>query len=61
MVVYFNKKDLIQFGNYLLSDERTELVMSRPQKRDDEKRESLKLVSHADIENFLEKKKNKKS
>lgn len=61
MVVYFNKKDLIQFGNYLLSDERTELVMSHPQKRDDEKRESLKLVSYADIENFLEKKKNKKS
>lgn len=58
MVVYFNKKDLVDFGNYLLSDERKELQESHPYPL--EPIESvLKKVSHADIENFLENKKKK--
>lgn len=61
MVLYFNKKDLIKFGNYLLSDERKELIFSHPDKSIEGKEEALKTVSHADFENFLEKKKNKKS
>lgn len=50
MVTYFNKSDLVKFGEYLLSDERTELVLSHPEGRTIE---DLKRVSHADVENFL--------
>lgn len=54
MVTYFNKTDLVKFGNYLLSEERKELIMSHPEKSDELKLESLKSVSHADIENFMD-------
>ena len=46
MVTYFNKKDLVRFGNYLLSDERKKKII-----HDD----NFKKVTNADIENFLEK------
>ena len=55
MVLYFNKKDLIKFGNYLLSDERKELIFSHPDKSIDAKGEALKTVSRADFENFMKK------
>jgi len=62
MVTYFNKKDLVSFGNYLLSDERKENFqtafdenvkngMSFPMSVE----ESLKSVHHADICNWIEK------
>lgn len=52
MVVYFNKKDLVNFGKYLLSEERKKLIEQHPEPtRTTEER--LKDVSHADIENFL--------
>jgi hypothetical protein len=44
MEMYFNKKDLVDFGNYLLSDERKEMVSDLNKDN----------VTHADIENFLE-------
>jgi len=50
MVTYFNKKDLVEFGEYLLSDKRNELVREN----------NRKLVHHADIENFLHNKKHPK-
>jgi len=44
MVTYFNRKDLVKFGNYLLSKERKEKVSELNQEN----------VTHADVENFLE-------
>jgi len=55
MVLYFNKTDLVKFGNYLLSEKRTESVLALQGKHDDRtKEERLKHVYHADVENFLE-------
>lgn len=63
MVTYFNKADLVKFGNYLLSEKRTESVLSGidelnldPENGDylDVAQQRLRQVSHADIENFLE-------
>ena len=58
MVTYFNKKDLVDFGNYLLSKERKELFKLHP-KPIGSLEERLSKVHHSDIENFLEKKMNK--
>lgn len=52
MVTYFNKKDLVNFGKYLLSDERKESITSYYSEEDHQER--LSNVSHADVENFLE-------
>lgn len=52
MVVYFNRKDLVAFGNYLLSPERKSLMKQSGNDRFNE-------VNHADIENFLELQKKK--
>jgi len=56
MVTYFNKKDLVKFGNYLLSDERTQRIKDNLQVDpcEDYLNERLKIVYHADVENFLE-------
>lgn len=56
MVTYFNKKDLVDFGNYLLSDQRKELIESHPEKSKELIEERLKTVSDADVSNFLETK-----
>lgn len=53
MVTYFNKKDLVAFGNYLLSDKRRESFKSHPQPVGTLE-DRLKQISHADVENFLE-------
>jgi hypothetical protein len=53
MVTTFNVKDLVIFGNYMLSEEREELFASHPQHSDKELlKERLKSVHHSDIENF---------
>lgn len=47
MVTYFNKKDLVSFGKYLLSDERNKKVREINKQN----------VTHADLSNWLEIKK----
>lgn len=46
---YFTKKEIVSFGNYLLSKEREDLVLSHPVLKDPTR---LREVSHADIENW---------
>lgn len=49
MVINFNKKDLVSFGNYLLSQERAERVSE----------DNAHNVTHADYENWMNKQKQK--
>ena len=53
MVTSFNKKDLISFGNYLLSKERKEKFLNHPE-RDSMPllEDSLSQVHHSDLENW---------
>lgn len=57
MVIYFNRKDMISFGEYLLSEKRK----NRFEQKDVQDsvnqiplEERLKLVGHWDIENWIE-------
>jgi len=55
MVTYFNKKDLVLFGRYLLSEERTNRIKESYNQDDNiSLEERLQEVYHADVENFLE-------
>lgn len=57
MVTYFNRKDLVSFGNYLLSDERKERFQNHPEPPSISLEERLRNVTHADIENWMEENK----
>ena len=57
MVTYFNRKDLVSFGNYLLSDERKERFQNYPEPPSISLEERLRNVTHADIENWMEENK----
>ena len=66
MVTYFNKMDLVSFGTYLLSDERKAKI-KRATKQDKAEgfnsipaKERLKRVTHADLSNWLDKKRKEK-
>lgn len=55
MVTYFNKKDLVKFGEYLLSEKRTNLIKENYSEGDNVSlEERLRNVYHSDVENFLE-------
>ncbi len=56
MVTYFNKKDLVKFGQYLLSEERTKRIVDNYDAKIDNLtiEERLREVYHADVENFIE-------
>lgn len=56
MVTYYNKKDLIKFGEYLLSEKRTNRIKDNYQEGFDNIpiEDRLKEVYHADVENFLQ-------
>lgn len=49
MQTLYTEKQLIEFGNYLLSDERTNKIITGSMEQLEER---LNQVSHADIENF---------
>lgn len=59
MVTYFNRKDLVSFGSYLLSEKRKanfEASYNESVKRGEKPisvEESLNLVHHADVENWI--------
>lgn len=55
MVTYFNKKDLVSFGNYLLSEERINLIKEHPEFDSNSIEERIKQVSHADYLNWIKK------
>ena len=56
MVTYFNKKDLVKFGQYLLSEKRTKSIADKYAIGDNiSLEERLQEVYDADIENFLHK------
>lgn len=50
----FTEADLVSFGNYLLSDERKDLVLSNQSFSIEQARENLKGVSDADLANWGE-------
>jgi len=66
MVTYYNKKDLVKFGEYLLSDERkasfeeTERLYKEQGQNPLPASESLKFVHDADLANWKEIQRNSK-
>lgn len=51
---YFDKANLISFGNYLLSDERRALVEGTPNTDPENLETKLSEVSDADVRNWFE-------
>lgn len=56
MVTYFNKKDLVKFGEYLFSEARKKLLEENHQKGFNSLplEDRLRQIHHSDIENFLQ-------
>lgn len=52
MVTYFNKKDLVKFGEYLLSDARKKRMKENLPKEGQDV--NLKQVWQSDVDNFIE-------
>ena len=53
MVLYFNKGDMISFGNYLLSNERKEYYDKHPDPSGLTLNERLAFVNKSDVDNWL--------
>ncbi len=52
MVTYYNRRDLVAFGNYLLSEERRSAIIDAPVNNSQNMDQRMSEVSHADIENW---------
>ena len=62
MVLYFNKTDMISFGEYMVSQERTDRIINHPEAASMAPVEDrLKQVHDADYANWLEWKERKKA
>lgn len=62
MVTYFNKKDMISFAEYMVSEERTQRIINHPEAASmPPVAERLQQVHHADFHNWLEWKERKKA
>jgi len=48
----YTDKDMVSFGEYLLSKERRDILKSHPEFEDDRFMERYSQVSHADFENW---------
>lgn len=56
MITFYNEKDFVSFGRYLLSEERTNRIKDNYKKGDPVSLEGrLSEVYHADIENWKQK------
>lgn len=54
-MTYYNTKDLVKFGEYLLSEKRTNIIKDGYSENDNiSLEERLSNVYHADVVNFLE-------
>lgn len=54
MVLYFNKRDLVKFGNYLRSKKRRQQFINHPCPNGLSLDERLDVVNASDIENWME-------
>ena len=67
MVTYFNRKDLVSFGSYLLSEQRKSRFVESYKKSVQSGmnpvpvEESLTMVYHADIENWMDEQRSSKA
>ncbi len=52
MITYYNRKDLVSFGKYLLSEQRRYLFASHPEFGEKRLEERLSDVHDSDIENW---------
>jgi len=56
MITYYTEEDLVKFGQFLLSEERTNRILTNYNEGDPvTKEERLREVYHADISNWKEK------
>ena len=54
MTIFFEEKDLIEFGEYLLSDERKNALLTHPDFKD-KTEDDLKYVYETDLYKFYNK------
>jgi len=55
MIMYFNKEELISFGEYMVSDERTQKIINHPSaSKMAPVEERLKQVHPLDFDNWLD-------
>lgn len=54
MITFFTEKDLVSFGEYLLSQERTTMILEHPEFKD-RTADCLQSVYEADLANWISK------
>lgn len=60
MITFFEEKDLVSFGEYLLSDERKQMILDNPE-FENRSEDDLKIVYHADLFNWANAESGKRS